>query len=174
MTAVFCVVGKKKSGKTTTVVGLVEELVARGYRVATAKHGHAFELDREGKDSFAHRRAGAALTLLSGPEGFAMTGDWPRQEEPLETLIDRHVSDVDIVIAEGFKTSGYPRVEVYRTAAHTEPFYGSSGAGDGECLAVLTDASDFSAEVPVLDLNDPLRFRRVADLMEARMTLDAE
>lgn len=30
MTAVFCVVGKKKSGKTTTVVGLVEELVARG------------------------------------------------------------------------------------------------------------------------------------------------
>ena len=174
MTEVVCVVGKKKSGKTTTLVGLVRELVARGYRVATAKHGHAFDLDREGKDSYRHRQAGASLTLMSGPRGFAMTGDWPEQEEALEALIDRHVSGVDIVVAEGYKSSAYPRIEVYRKAAHAEPLYGSNAAGVGPYVAVLTDAPDLAVDIPVLDVDDPLRFRRLADLVEGRLNQDSE
>jgi molybdopterin-guanine dinucleotide biosynthesis protein B len=65
---IVCVIGKKKSGKTTTVVGLVRELASRGYRVMTAKHGHHFEVDTAGTDSYRHRReAGAARVVLAGP-----------------------------------------------------------------------------------------------------------
>ena len=41
-----CVVGKKKSGKTTTVLKLAAKLRQRGHRVMTIKHGHHFDQDR--------------------------------------------------------------------------------------------------------------------------------
>ncbi|MDA0311319.1 MAG: molybdopterin-guanine dinucleotide biosynthesis protein B [Gemmatimonadetes bacterium] len=168
--AVFCVTGKKKSGKTTTTVGLVRELVSRGFVVATAKHGHHFELDREGKDSYRHRyEGGAVATVLSGPEGYAVVGTWPTGEETLDVLVSRYLSHADIVIAEGHKSSGYPRFEVYRRAAHREALYGSADAGDGEYLAVVTDVLDLVAEVPVIDANDPQRFGIMADIVETRL-----
>ncbi|MFQ5537108.1 MAG: molybdopterin-guanine dinucleotide biosynthesis protein B [Gemmatimonadota bacterium] len=168
-----CVIGKKKSGKTTTVVGLVAELVQRGYRVMTAKHGHHFRLDTEGTDSWRHRHeSGAVRTVLAGPEEFALTGVWGEGgEEPLESLVARYLSDAELVIAEGFKRAPFPRIEVYRSASHAEPIYpgGVEGADPGErpYLAILTDVPDFDAAVPVLDLHDPERFAKLADIVEA-------
>lgn len=170
---VVCVVGKKKSGKTTTVVGLVSELSSRGYEVMTAKHGHGFDIDREGTDSWRHRHQGrAGRVALAGPEGFAVVGGWGKRdrgrEAPLETLVDRFLGDADVVVAEGFKASGAPRIEVFRSVAHTEPLYGSDAAGsEGAYLAVLTDDGTFEAACPVLDVDDPDRFTRLADLVEA-------
>ena len=61
MTApVFGVTGWKNSGKTTLVEALVRELTGRGWRIATVKHAHHdFDIDKEGTDSFRHRKAGA-------------------------------------------------------------------------------------------------------------------
>jgi molybdopterin-guanine dinucleotide biosynthesis protein A len=49
-------IGKKKSGKTTVVLGVIKELRNRGYRVAALKHDtHGFEVDVPGTDSYRFR-----------------------------------------------------------------------------------------------------------------------
>lgn len=170
---VVCVIGKKKSGKTTTVVGLVRELVARGHEVVTVKHGHGFELDHEGTDSWRHRHeGGAARVVMAGPDRFAVMGRWGAVdggvEPPLETLVRRFHEDADIVVAEGFKTAPFPCIEVFRRAAHERPLLGDPTAGSPErYLAVLTDDPTFEAECPIMDIADPRRFRRLADLVQS-------
>jgi molybdopterin-guanine dinucleotide biosynthesis protein B len=52
---VVCIIGRKNSGKTELTVALGAELKRRGYRVMTVKHGHGFQLDQPGKDSWRHR-----------------------------------------------------------------------------------------------------------------------
>ena len=170
---IVCVVGKQKSGKTTTIVGLVREFVARGYCVMTAKHGHGFELDTAGTDSYRHRHDGGAhRVLLAGPGQVAVAGAWgPGGEPPLEELVVRYLSDADLVVAEGFKTEPFPRIEVFRRATHEHPLYGHEPPDDAAYLAVLTDVAGFKAHVPVLDIDDPSRFVRLADLLEAALPM---
>jgi len=165
---IVCVIGKKKSGKTLTAVGLVRELSRRGHRVMSAKHGPHFRLDTEGTDSWRHRHeAGAHRVLVAGPDDLAVLGGWgPGGERPLEELAALYLDDADIVVGEGFKTSAAPKIEVYRRAAHVEPIYGSDRERDAGYLAILTDVAGFEAEVPVLDVDDPGRFQRLADLVE--------
>lgn len=168
---IVCVIGKKNSGKTGTVVGLVAELVHRGHRVMTVKHGHDFRLDREGTDSWKHRHlGGASRVVLAGPEEFAVMGDWPEQRErPLETLAAAYLYEADIVVAEGYKASELPKIEVFRSAAHQNAFYGADAQADSRYLAVLTDVADFKADVPVLDVDGVDRFERLADLVESAL-----
>jgi len=169
---VVCVIGKKKSGKTTTSVGLIRELARRGHRLMSAKHGHGFELDHEGTDSWRHRHEGGAERVaMAGPDQVAVMGGWDAGgERPLEALVDAFLGDADIVVAEGFKTSSFAKIEVYRRAAHAEPLYGKDPQRDAGYLAILTDVPDLGAHVPVLDLDDEARFARLADLIEAQLS----
>jgi molybdopterin-guanine dinucleotide biosynthesis protein B len=169
---VVCVIGKKKSGKTSTSVGLIRELIRRGHCVMSAKHGHGFELDTEGSDSWRHRHQGGARRVaMAGPDQVAIMGGWdPGGEQPLEALVRAYLGDARIVIAEGFKTSSFPKIEVYRRAAHPEPLYGGDPERDGTYLAMLTDVPGFQAHVPVMDLHDETRFTRLADLIESHLS----
>lgn len=166
-----CVIGKKKSGKTTTTLGLIQELVNRGYRVMSAKHGHGFELDTPGTDSYRHRHEGGAhRVVMAGPDQVAVMGGWGSAEElPLEELVARYLSDCDVVVAEGFKTSGAAKIEVFRSAVHDKPILGTDAERDRSYLAVLTDVVGFAAHVPVLNVDDPGRFQALADLVESRL-----
>jgi len=168
---IVCVIGKKKSGKTTTTIGLVRELVSRGHRVMTAKHGHGFELDTEGTDSYRHRHEGGAhRVVMAGPSQVAVIGNWGESGElPLAELVARYLADADIVVAEGFKAAPFPRIEVFRRAAHEHPLHGQDPAADATYLAILTDQMGFQAHVPVLDVDDPDRFVRLADLLEGTL-----
>jgi molybdopterin-guanine dinucleotide biosynthesis protein B len=57
---VFGITGWKNSGKTTLTERLVAEFTRRGFAVSTVKHAHhAFDIDKQGTDSFRHRAAGA-------------------------------------------------------------------------------------------------------------------
>jgi molybdopterin-guanine dinucleotide biosynthesis protein B len=59
------IVGHSGCGKTTLMVTLIRELSQQGLRVATIKHAHRkVELDTPGKDSYRHKEAGAALSML--------------------------------------------------------------------------------------------------------------
>ncbi|MHB1222486.1 MAG: molybdopterin-guanine dinucleotide biosynthesis protein B [Gemmatimonadaceae bacterium] len=164
-------IGKKKSGKTTTTVGLVRELVSRGHRVMTAKHGHGFELDAEGTDSYRHRHDGGAhRVVMAGPSQVAVMGNWGASGElPLAELAARYLADADIVVAEGFKAAPFLKIEVFRRAAHEHPLYGQDPAADAAYLTILTDQVGLKAHVPVLDVDDPDRFVRLADLLEATL-----
>jgi molybdopterin-guanine dinucleotide biosynthesis protein len=67
LTPVLCIIGKKNAGKTGLTVSLAAEMNRRGWRIMTAKHGHGFQLDHPGKDSWRHRHEGGAVrTVLSG------------------------------------------------------------------------------------------------------------
>lgn len=163
-----CFVGKKKSGKTTVLVGVVAELVRRGRRVMTAKHGHGFRLDTPGTDSWRHRHEGGAhRVVLAGPEDFAAVGEWAAEGEMgLGELVGRFLPDAEIVVAEGFKASSFPKIDVYRSAAHAEPVYDPRAPNASSFLAVVTDRSDYEAPVPVLHLDDPDLSARLADVIE--------
>ncbi|MEA2014694.1 MAG: molybdopterin-guanine dinucleotide biosynthesis protein B, partial [Thermodesulfobacteriota bacterium] len=59
-------VGKSGSGKTTLIEKIIPELTRKGWRVATIKHSHlTFDIDREGKDSWRHQKAGARMTDMA-------------------------------------------------------------------------------------------------------------
>jgi molybdopterin-guanine dinucleotide biosynthesis protein MobB len=162
---VVCVVGLKDSGKTGVAVGLVQELRQRGLRVGAVKHGHGFRLDTPGTDSWRLRHeAGADPVLLTGPEGYALMGGWEGGEElSLDALLERHFSGMDLVVVEGFKGSGFPRVEVFRPAAHPEPIHRPGRPGPGPLLALVTDAPDTASDAPVVPLDHPRRSSILAD-----------
>ncbi len=65
---IFTIIGYTNSGKTSTLIEIIKELVNRGYNVNSVKHVHIadFTIDTEGKDSWKHRVAGASITAVRG------------------------------------------------------------------------------------------------------------
>lgn len=112
---ILCFVGRSNSGKTTLIERLIPELVRAGYRVATVKHaGHGFDLDTEGKDSWRHKRAGASTVVVLSKGSLAMFSDVSEQIK-VEEIRDRFLDhEIDLIIAEGWKSEGYPKVVVVR------------------------------------------------------------
>lgn len=159
--AVIGIAGWKNSGKTTLTERLVAELTARGHRVSTVKHAHHdADVDREGTDSFRHRAAGAAEVLLVTPRRWALMHEMAGADEPpLEELIAR-LSPCDLVLVEGYKTGGHPKIEVRRLAARSrEPFPASANV-----IAIAADHAVAGAAVPVFDLE---AVAGMADFIEA-------
>ena len=66
---VLGVAGWSGSGKTHLLTRLIPLLVVRGLKVATLKHAHhGFDVDQPGKDSYAHRAAGASEVIVSSAQ----------------------------------------------------------------------------------------------------------
>jgi molybdopterin-guanine dinucleotide biosynthesis protein len=65
--------GWSGAGKTTLITRLMPLLTARGLSVSTIKQAHHdFDIDKPGKDSYEHRRAGAHEVLVaSEPENLS-------------------------------------------------------------------------------------------------------
>lgn len=105
-------VGRSDSGKTTLLEKLIPELKRRGYVVGTVKHdAHSFEIDRPGKDSARHTAAGAAVMVISSASQTAMVR---RTEEglSLDEIAQNYMGSVDIILTEGFKREGKPKIEL--------------------------------------------------------------
>lgn len=161
MPVVISVVGKSDSGKTTLIEKLVPELTRRGYRVGTIKHNaHGFDLDHEGKDSRRHKQAGAEAVALSSPSGFAFIRDVER-ELSIDQIVSGYFGDMDIVITEGYKREGKPKIEVFRRGGpHREILC----ANDDTLIALVTDA-EVEVSVPRFGLEEA---GRLADYLEGR------
>ena len=114
-TPILCFVGRSNSGKTTLIERLIPELTRAGYRIATVKHaGHGFDLDTQGKDSWRHKRAGADTVIVLSKGSLAMFADVP-EELPVEEVRDRYVNGhIDLIIAEGWKSEGLPKIVIVR------------------------------------------------------------
>ncbi|MCK4413087.1 MAG: molybdopterin-guanine dinucleotide biosynthesis protein B [Candidatus Eisenbacteria sp.] len=131
------VVGRKKSGKTGLVVRLIPLLQGRGLRVGSIKHSsHPHPLDREGSDSWLHRKAGAgktlAITAVAGTLHFSL----PEEEQDIQALIDRFLGDLDLVLIEGWAQLAGPKIEILpadKQGRLREPRV----RGSGELLAVV-------------------------------------
>ncbi len=160
------IAGWSGAGKTTLLTRVIPRLVARGYRVSTVKHAHhEFDVDHPGKDSHTHRRAGATEVLVSSAHRWALMRELRGGAEgPLDALLEK-LSEVDLVLVEGFKREGHPKLEVYRAAVGKPPLYPE----DENIVAVASDGP-VTARVPVVALDDT---EGVADILVARaMPLD--
>jgi molybdopterin-guanine dinucleotide biosynthesis protein B len=160
MIPILSIVGTSNSGKTTLIEKLVAELVARGYRVATVKHDiHGFEVDREGKDSWRHKRAGAHTVVISSTKKLALIRDMDHDAD-LEELRERYIRDVDLIISEGYKRNPHPKIEVFRKELNRELLCTVAD----QLLALASDVP-FSIGVPCFDLNDT---QSLADFIEKK------
>jgi molybdopterin-guanine dinucleotide biosynthesis protein B len=154
---IISVVGKSGSGKTTLLEGLIGELNRRGYRVGTIKHdAHSFDIDRPGKDSWRHAQAGSDHVVISSPQRVASIRRVER-EQSLGELAAR-VTDVDIILTEGYKGSNAPKIEVSRQARSRTLM-----CRPNELLALATGQL-FDLDVPQYGLND---IQGLVDLVEA-------
>jgi molybdopterin-guanine dinucleotide biosynthesis adapter protein len=149
MIPIVSIVGKSDSGKTTLIEKLLPELTSRGYRVATVKHDtHGFEVDREGKDSWRHKRAGAHTVVISSPNKVALIRDVERDLN-LDEIRAKLIRDVDLIISEGYKRGDQPKVEVFRKEVHKELLC----TAEDKLIAIASNQT-FDIGVPCYDLED--------------------
>lgn len=160
-------IARSGTGKTTLVEQVIRILKGRGYRVGALKHdAHRFDIDHPGKDSHRFTAAGADVMLISSPAKLAVV----RQQEaspPMEELLAGFFGDVDIVLTEGFKQSGLPKIEVCR-AACGNPLLSRGEKHDPTLIAVAADVP-LALDVPCLDLNSP---EAVASFIEDHFQLE--
>jgi molybdopterin-guanine dinucleotide biosynthesis adapter protein len=145
-------VAKSGTGKTTLLEKVIAELKRRGYTVGVVKHdAHRFDIDHPGKDSHRLTAAGADTMLISSPEKLALVKKHAASP-PIEELLATYFNDVDIVLTEGFKKSGMPKIEINRQERSTTLICRGEEF-DPTLVAVASDAK-LELDVPVLDLND--------------------
>lgn len=103
MSKVINIVGSSSNvGKTYLLEGLIKELKARGYSIATIKHDvHGFDIDKKGKDTYKHREAGSETVIISSKNRLAMIKEL-KEETELNDII-KMVLDKDIILVEGYK-----------------------------------------------------------------------
>ena len=160
MPPVIALIGKPDSGKTTLLEKLIPELRHRGYRIGTIKHHvHTFEMDKPGKDTWRHKQAGASTVALSSPTGLGIIRD-VNEDLTIEELVGRYYGDIDLVIAEGYKRLGLPKVEVFRSALHGEPLPDR----DDTWVAMVSDTAG-PTDIPCFSLDDVVG---LADFLETR------
>jgi molybdopterin-guanine dinucleotide biosynthesis protein MobB len=161
ITKAISFVAKSGTGKTTLLEKVIVELKLRGYRIGVIKHdAHRFEIDRPGKDSHRLTEAGADTMLISSPEKLALVKKHA-ESPPVEELINSYFSDVDLILTEGFKKSGLPKIEVHRKE-RSATLLCRGEEYDPTLLAVASDEL-LELDVPLLDLNNP---GAIADFVE--------
>lgn len=164
---IVSVVGYSGSGKTTFMEKLIAALSAQGLKAATVKHDvHGFEMDKPGKDSWRHKKAGAVASLISSPSKIGLVMDADHDHDPKE--LARLFPQADIVLTEGYKSAPYPKLEIFRPEAteNKAPFC----ENDPTLIAVVTHRKT-SLEVPHFDLDDAVG---VAGLLVKKFSLGPE
>jgi len=151
MNKVIGVAGFKNAGKTTLVEKLVTELTRRGHRISTVKHAHhSFDIDHEGRDSFRHRKAGAAEVAVVSRHRWAIIHESREETEPTLEQILAKLAPCDLVIVEGYKRDSHDKIEV-RNLSLAHP---KLAGDDPTVVAVAANGPIDDAPVPVFDRDD--------------------
>jgi len=146
----FSLIGECRE-KSELVRRLVVELTGRGLRVSTIKRvSDAVDLERQGSGTWKHRVAGAEEVMIASASRFALMREMPKDinEPDVDSLLAR-MAPVDIVLLDGFRRSGYPKLEVIQAGQDRAQF----AANDPMVLAV-TSEMPITASVPCLPLSD--------------------
>ncbi len=152
--------GWSGSGKTTLLTALIPALIRRGRTVSTVKHAHhAFDVDKPGKDSYLHREAGAHEVLISSQNRWALMHEHRGGPEPNLQELVTHLAPVDLVLVEGFKREGHPKIEIHRAELGKPVLY----PDDPQMVAIASDPVLADAPIPHVSLSD---IDAIADLVE--------
>lgn len=156
MPPIISIIGEPKSGKTTLIEALISEMKSRGYRVATIKHSvHSISFDKPGKDSWRHIQAGSAATAIVSPDQIVLIKP-VSEEADLNEIAHLFGHDYDIILAEGFKRSQVPKVEVHRKTV------GPPLSNVNNLIAIATD-EPLETSTRQFPLND---IKGLADFLE--------
>jgi molybdopterin-guanine dinucleotide biosynthesis protein B len=143
--------GWSGAGKTTLIVKLIPVLMVRGFSVSTLKHAHhAFDVDKPGKDSFAHREAGAREVLIASANRWALMHELIGGYEPVLGALLARLSPVDFVIVEGYKRDSHVKIEVHRLANGKPLLY----PDDPGVKAFVSDGAPLAGSPPHAHLDD--------------------
>lgn len=144
---VVAVSGRKNSGKTTLLTGIIPCLCREGLRVAVVKHdGHDFVPDVPGTDSFRLREAGAYGVAVCSQNRYMVTAE--HSDLTIKDMKE-HFPDADIILVEGAKHSDYPKIEVVRQENSLQPV-----CDPATLLALCSDGDLRYPEIPTLSLHD--------------------
>lgn len=131
--------------------------------MAAVKHdNHGFQMDRPGKDTHRLRAAGASRVAIVNDRELAVYGD----AEPsltVEELAWRYLGPVDLVLVEGFRQSGVPKIVLCRDGAPREPY----DATADDVIAVVGDLL-LPGGKPHFSTDDP---RALGDFLERTFEL---
>jgi len=142
--------GWSGAGKTTLLVKVIPLLVARGLKVSTLKHAHqAFDVDQPGKDSYAHRLAGATEVLVGSARRWALLHELREEPEPALHQLLGKLASVDLVLIEGYKREPHPKLEVHR-GANDKPLLHPD---DPHIVAIASDRA-LPTRLPLVHLDD--------------------
>ena len=111
---IITIVGIRKSGKTSTVTALIEEIRRRGKKVGTCKTVFCptFSMDKSTSNTMRHRRAGSELVCARAK--FETTFLYP-EALPLSKILESY-KGCDYVLLEGDYFAPVPRI----VCAHQE------------------------------------------------------
>jgi molybdopterin-guanine dinucleotide biosynthesis protein B len=142
--------GWSGAGKTTLLVKVIPLLVKRGLKVSTLKHAHhAFDVDQPGKDSYAHRLAGATEVLVGSARRWALVHELREEPEPTLRQLLGKLAPIDLVVVEGYKREPHPKLEVHR-GANDKPLLHPD---DPHIVAIASDRA-LQTRVPLVHLDD--------------------
>jgi len=135
--AVFGVVGRSGSGKTSLLELLIPHLTKRGLAVGTVKHtSHGFLADRPGKDSYRLYESGAAAVALISRQQlatFTRRSDDASPDVSLDTALASLPKGLDVILVEGFSWEPIPRFVLVPDSESPLPDHLSRG----EVLGIL-------------------------------------
>lgn len=159
---IISIVGKSNSGKTTLLEKLIPEMKRRGYRLATIKHHThpGFEIDQPGKDTWRHAQAGSDHVIIAAPDKIASIRRL-KHELNLDEIAAQ-VTDVDLILTEGYKRAGKPAIEVVRLANGLELV-----SQPPQLIAIASDTR-LDTTLPLFDLEDAAG---IADFIELNYLL---
>lgn len=158
-------IGKSGSGKTTLLVRLIPVLKEKGLRVGSIKRSHhEIEVDREGKDSWRHRQAGADPVAIAGGGTWALIKS-SGEETRLVDLLDRMAGDADLVVVEGFKNEAVPCLVVMRRECGWDPDLLKKES----CIGIISDF-DPGSNLPWFSFEET---GKLADFINARVVQNA-
>ncbi len=142
--------GWSGAGKTTLLTRAIPHLQQQGLRVSVIKHAHhAFDVDVPGKDSWKHREAGAVEVLVSSSQRWALMHELRGAAEPRLPELLAKMSQVDLVVVEGFKREPLPKIEIHR-AANLKPVLFPD---DPDVVGIATDVA-VETTLPTAHLDD--------------------
>ena len=141
------------TGKTTLLTRIVPRLRGAGLRVGVVKHAHHnFEIDREGKDSYELRMAGASRMMIASSKRWALMVEREIESEVSldDVLLDVDQRALDLILVEGFKSESFAKIELRRNARKAPRIQ------DPNIIAIASDTPEREdSHLPVLDLNSP-------------------
>jgi molybdopterin-guanine dinucleotide biosynthesis protein B len=142
--------GWSGAGKTTLLSRVIPHLLGQGLLVSVIKHAHhGFDVDVPGKDSWVHRQSGATEVLVSSGKRWALMHELRGASEPRLPELLAKLSQVDLVVVEGFKSEPHRKIEVYR-AANGKPLLFPDDPG---IAGIAADAA-VETTLPVVHLDD--------------------